>query len=73
MMQVLQRELSRAGVPWRHAPVHLADLPALGGALVTNSHGMAPVASIDDLALPADAELYRTAGKLLAAAPYDTI
>lgn len=73
MMQVLQRELTRAGVPWRQAPVHLADLADLGGALVTNSHGMAPVASIDDLVLPAGPELYATAAKLLAAAPYDPI
>jgi branched-subunit amino acid aminotransferase/4-amino-4-deoxychorismate lyase len=73
MMQVLQRELTRAGVPWRDAPVRLADLPGFGGALVTNSHGMAPVASIDDLVLPADTGLYATAAKLLAAAPYDAI
>lgn len=73
MMQVLQRELTRAGVPWRSAPVHLDGLAAFDGALVTNSHGMAPVASIDDLVLPAGAGLYATAAKLLAAAPYDTI
>jgi branched-subunit amino acid aminotransferase/4-amino-4-deoxychorismate lyase len=88
MMQVLQRELTAAGVPWRHAPVHLASLPGFGGALVTNSHGMAPVASIDDLVFPGfaggsggwppgsaqpDGGLYATAAKLLAAAPYDTI
>jgi branched-subunit amino acid aminotransferase/4-amino-4-deoxychorismate lyase len=73
MMQVLQRELTRAGVPWRDAPVRLADLPGFGGALVTNSHGMAPVASIDDLVLPAATGLYATAAKLLAAAPYDAI
>ncbi len=73
MMQVLQRELTRAGVPWRNAPVRLADLPAFDGALVTNSHGMAPVASIDDLVLQAGAALYATAAKLLATAPYDTI
>ena len=73
MMQVLQRELTRAGVPWRTAPVRLADLPSPGGALVTNSHGLAAVASIDDLVLPDDTGLHRTAAKLLAAAPYDLI
>jgi len=73
MMQVLQRELTGAGVPWRQAPVHLADLPGYGGALVTNSHGMAPVASIDDLVLPTGAGLYATAARLLAAAPYDAL
>lgn len=73
MMQVLQRELDRARVPWRRAPVHLSDLPSFGGAFVTNSHGMATVARIDDVSLPTDAALMGTAERLLAAAPYDPI
>jgi branched-subunit amino acid aminotransferase/4-amino-4-deoxychorismate lyase len=73
MMQVLQRELTRAGVPWRYAPVYLSDLPGLGGALVTNSHGLAPVASVDDVVLPVGTAVHATAAKLLAAAPYDAI
>jgi len=73
MMQVLQRELDRARVPWRRGPVHLPDLPSFGGAFVTNSHGMGTVARIDDLSLPTDAALMRTAERLLAAAAYDPI
>lgn len=73
MMQVLQRELDRAGLPWRRRPVRVADLPSFGGAFVTNSHGMAAVARIDDLSLPSGAALMRTAERLLAAAPYDPI
>jgi branched-subunit amino acid aminotransferase/4-amino-4-deoxychorismate lyase len=73
MMQVLQRELTRAGLPWRHAPVRAADLASFGGALLTNSHGMAPVAGIDDLSLPAGAAPLRAAARLLAAAPRDPI
>jgi branched-subunit amino acid aminotransferase/4-amino-4-deoxychorismate lyase len=73
MMQVLQRELDRARVPWRRGPVYLPDLPSFGGAFVTNSHGMAPVARIDDLSLPTDSALMGTAERLLAAAPYDPI
>jgi branched-subunit amino acid aminotransferase/4-amino-4-deoxychorismate lyase len=73
MMQVLQRELSRAGVPWRHAPVRLADVASFDGAFVTNSHGLAAVASIDGVGLPAGSDLLATAAKLLAAAPQDTI
>ena len=41
MMQVLQRELDRAGIAWRYGPVHVADLASLDGAFVTNSHGIA--------------------------------
>ena len=73
MMQVLQRELDRARLPWRRRPVHVPDLPSFGGAFITNSHGMATVASVDDLSLRADAALMRTAEHLLAAAPYDPI
>ena len=73
MMQVLQRELTSANVPWRYEAVHVSDLAAVDGAFVTNSHGMATVARIDDLSLPTDAELMRTAKQLLAAAPFDPI
>jgi branched-subunit amino acid aminotransferase/4-amino-4-deoxychorismate lyase len=73
MMQVLQRELTRAGLPWRYAPVHLRDLPGLGGALVTNSHGMAAVESIDSVRLSPDAPPVLAAARLLAAAVPDPI
>jgi branched-subunit amino acid aminotransferase/4-amino-4-deoxychorismate lyase len=73
MMLVLQRELTRAGAPWRHGPVRAADLASFGGALVTNSHGMAAVASIDDVSLPTGAAPLQAAADLLAAAPYDPI
>jgi branched-subunit amino acid aminotransferase/4-amino-4-deoxychorismate lyase len=73
MMQVLQRELTRANVAWRHTAVHVADLPSFDGAFVTNSHGLASVARIDDHSLPTDAALLRTATALLAAAPPDPI
>jgi branched-subunit amino acid aminotransferase/4-amino-4-deoxychorismate lyase len=73
MMQVLQRELTRAGLPWRYGPVRVADLPRFSGALVTNSHGLAPVAAIDDLELPADGPAVAKAAAALAAAPYDPL
>jgi len=73
MMQVLQRELTNAHVPWRHQPVRVADLRSFGGAFVSNSHGRATVAAVDDLTLPTAAPLLQTAVDLLAAAPYDPI
>jgi branched-subunit amino acid aminotransferase/4-amino-4-deoxychorismate lyase len=73
MMQVLQRELERVGVTWRYAAVHVADLASFDGAFVTNSHGMATVARIDDRSLPTEAELLRVEKQLLAAAAYDPI
>jgi branched-subunit amino acid aminotransferase/4-amino-4-deoxychorismate lyase len=73
MMQVLQRELTGTGVPWRYEEVRLSDVASFDGALVTNSHGVSRVARIDDLTLPTDAELLRTAERLLDGAPYDPI
>jgi branched-subunit amino acid aminotransferase/4-amino-4-deoxychorismate lyase len=73
MMQVLQRELDGASLSWRYGPVHVNDLASFDGAFVTNSHGMATVARIDDLSLPIDSALMRTATQLLANAAYDPI
>lgn len=73
MMQVLQRELTRAQVRWRHEAVRVSDLASLAGAFITNSQGMATVARIDDLDMPTDATVLRTAARLLAAAPRDPI
>jgi branched-subunit amino acid aminotransferase/4-amino-4-deoxychorismate lyase len=73
MMQVLQRELERAGVAWGYEAVHVAHLASFDGAFVTNSHGLATVARIDDRSLPTEAELLRIGKQLLAAAPYDPI
>ncbi len=73
MMQVLQRELDRERLAWGYKAVHVAELASFDGAFVTNSHGMATVARIDDRSLPTDAGLIRTAKQLLAAAPYDPI
>ena len=73
MMQVVQRELGKARVPWRYEAVHVADLASFAGAFVTNSHGMATVAGIDSLTLRTDAPLMRGMTSALAAAPYDVI
>jgi branched-subunit amino acid aminotransferase/4-amino-4-deoxychorismate lyase len=73
MMQVLRRELDRAGVPWRRQPVFLADLAALDGAFVTSARGLAPVARVDDRDLDAGAPLLAEAARLLARAPAQEI
>ena len=57
MMQVLQRELDRTGAAWRYEAVHVADLASFAGAFVTNSHGMATVARINDRRVPTEAGL----------------
>jgi branched-subunit amino acid aminotransferase/4-amino-4-deoxychorismate lyase len=73
MMQVLQRELNGAGVPWRFGPVRLADVAGFDGAFVTNSHGIAVVARIDEVNVRTGGQLMDTATEALAAAPFDAI
>ena len=41
-------------------PVRVADLPAMAGAFVANSRGVAPVIQIDDVRLPVDDRLMGT-------------
>ena len=35
----------------------MADLPAMAGAFVANSHGVAPVSQVDEVRLPVDDRL----------------
>jgi branched-subunit amino acid aminotransferase/4-amino-4-deoxychorismate lyase len=53
-MQLLRAALPVAGITDRLAPVRLADVPSYAAALVTNSHGVAPVTRIDDMTIPVD-------------------
>ncbi|MEC4019358.1 aminotransferase class IV family protein [Streptomyces sp. H27-D2] len=72
-MQVLERELDRAGLPWRRRTVRVAELASFDGAFVTNSRGIAPVGRIDDQILPADVELVGTVTRILASAAWEAI
>lgn len=57
----------------RRARVVLADVPSYAGAFVANSTGVAPVAAIDDMTLPVDADLMKTVGAGYDAVPWDEI
>lgn len=72
-MQLLEPKLPTVGLPSRRGPVHLADLPRFRGVFVTNSHGVAAVQRIDDLALPVDTELIKTVTDLHDSVPWDRI
>lgn len=72
-MQVLQRELSAAGVPQRHRRVLLADLGSFDGAFVTNSRAVASVGRVDELDIPLKAPLLADVLDLYAQAPWDAI
>ena len=72
-MQVLERELSKAGLPWRRRTVRVADVGSFHGAFITNSRGIAPVGRIDETTLPLDAELMSTVMRTFGAAPWDPI
>ena len=72
-MQILERTLPGHGVSSRHGPVHTADLRSFTAAFVTNSHGIAPVAEIDDVILPVDDSLTRILIEAYESAGWDHI
>ena len=72
-MQILERTLPGHGVSSRHGPVHTADLRSFTAAFVTNSHGIAPVAEIDDVILPVDDSLTRILTEAYESAGWDHI
>ncbi|WP_367133919.1 MULTISPECIES: aminotransferase class IV [Streptomyces] len=72
-MLVLQRELDRAGLPWRRQAVRLDEVARFDAAFVCNSVGVSPVPLIDDVPFPLDAEPVRTLKRLYEAAPWDAI
>lgn len=72
-MQVVQRELSRASIPWRYRSVNLADIGSFDGAFLSNARGVAPVGRIDETVVPTGAALVSTVMRLFDAAPWDPI
>ena len=56
-MQLIEQYQARAGLASRREHVRVSDLPAFAAMFVTNSHGIAPVAQVDGLALPVRREL----------------
>jgi len=72
-MQILGRTLPAHRVSSRRAPVHIADLGSFTAAFVTNSHGIAPVAEIDDVILPVDDSLTRILIEAYESAGWDHI
>ncbi len=72
-MQVLERELPRAGIAWSRRTVQVADVGSFDGAFLTNARGIAPVGRIDDTAIPLDSELSATVIETFDAAPWDPI
>lgn len=72
-MQVLERELGKAGIARSRRAVNITDAGSFDGAFLTNARGIAPVGRIDDAAIPLDAELSATVIRMFEAAPWDPI
>jgi branched-subunit amino acid aminotransferase/4-amino-4-deoxychorismate lyase len=72
-MQLVEPRLAPLGLPSRHAPVRLADLPSCTGAFVTNSRGIAPVERIDGVAIPVSPALMKTVHGSYESVPWDPI
>ncbi|MEU1331456.1 aminotransferase class IV [Streptomyces sp. NPDC005865] len=72
-MQLVEAGLPAAGLPTRHAPVTLADLPSYAAAFVTNAWGVRPVRRIDDVTYGIDEELMGRVAGVYEAVPWDAI
>jgi branched-subunit amino acid aminotransferase/4-amino-4-deoxychorismate lyase len=72
-MQVLERELDKAGIRWALRPVRLGDIGSFDGAFITNSRGIAPVGRVDDIIVPTDAPFVSSLVQMFGAAPWDPI
>jgi len=55
-MQLLEPALAERGLSSRRGHVRLAELATFAAVFVTNARGIAPVALVDDVRLPVDAE-----------------
>jgi branched-subunit amino acid aminotransferase/4-amino-4-deoxychorismate lyase len=71
--QLVEPRLADAGLPTRRGPVRLADLPSYRAAIVTNSHGVAPVGRIGPAQLPGSAALAKMVGEVYESVPWDVI
>jgi branched-subunit amino acid aminotransferase/4-amino-4-deoxychorismate lyase len=72
-MQLLERGLTERGVPTRHAPVRLPELPGFAGLIVTNARGLAPVQQIDAVPVPVSEEFTKLLAEIYQASPWDAI
>lgn len=68
--RLLQRALSEAGVPQRHAVVRLDDLPAMRAAFALNSRGVQEVGAVDGCTFSGDAAMSSRLRALLAGMPW---
>ena len=72
-MQVLERELTKASIPWGYRTVNIDDIGSFDGVFISNARGVAPVGRIDGTILPLGGELVATVMRLFDAAPWDPI
>jgi branched-subunit amino acid aminotransferase/4-amino-4-deoxychorismate lyase len=72
-MQLVTAALAERGVRSRLEPVRVADLPGFRATFVTNSLGVAPVAQVDDLTLPADPDFTRDLTEAYESVPWQPI
>jgi branched-subunit amino acid aminotransferase/4-amino-4-deoxychorismate lyase len=71
--QLVEPRLASAGLATQRGPVRLADLASYTAAVVTNSHGIAPVGWIGPVELPGSAALSKAVGEIYESVPWDPI
>jgi branched-subunit amino acid aminotransferase/4-amino-4-deoxychorismate lyase len=71
--QLVEPRLASAGLATQRGPVRLAGLASYTAAIVTNSHGVAPVGWIGQVELPGSAALSKAVGEIYESVPWDPI
>jgi branched-subunit amino acid aminotransferase/4-amino-4-deoxychorismate lyase len=66
-------QLVEKAVPGRHSPVHVDALRTSEGGFLTNSHGIAVIASVDDIVLPIARAMQKRLHDAYTAVPWDVI
>jgi branched-subunit amino acid aminotransferase/4-amino-4-deoxychorismate lyase len=72
-MQLIEPVLAGLGISSRRAHVRVGDLPSFAGVFVTNARGIFPVARVDHLELPIDADLMRALADAYGSVAWDAI
>jgi branched-subunit amino acid aminotransferase/4-amino-4-deoxychorismate lyase len=72
-MQLLEPRLGDAGLASRRATVRLADVGRYETVFVTNSHGVVPIARVDNVTVPVDAAFMKTLDEVYESVPWDRI
>jgi branched-subunit amino acid aminotransferase/4-amino-4-deoxychorismate lyase len=72
-MRLMELGLARAGIAQERRPLKVSDLPSYDAVFLANSHGLAPVAQVDEFILPLDPAAMSRLNAVYEDTPWDPI